>query len=209
MPRKDYPDGEYVENHKNGKPYIRASYKNGRRDGLFQMYNGEGRLAEETYYTEGLRNGIQKYYTNIGQERTILESMCNYMNGKKHGEFVKYYNNGTLLIKTNYMNGSQHGPFQKWNIKGKLVESRMYTNGISLYDITQPTPTQKVNPTVEQTNELVIEPNSGSNRNNRRKRVNIVKREPNSGSNNNRRKRVNIVKKETVVNDCNEEKSSE
>ncbi|MDC0177606.1 hypothetical protein OAJ14_05605 [Polaribacter sp.] len=69
--------GEIFRNYKNGQLWIRSNYKDGKEDGLSEMYYENGQLE----YKE------------------------NYKDGKKDGLYEEYDENGQLYIRSNYKDG--------------------------------------------------------------------------------------------------------
>jgi antitoxin component YwqK of YwqJK toxin-antitoxin module len=65
-----------------------------------------------------------RYYEN-GK----LESKRNFKNGEKHGEDVSYYENGQLFIKENYVNGEEHGELVMYHENGQLKYKFNFVNG--------------------------------------------------------------------------------
>ena len=77
-----------------------------------QLFNGLGysnhlndRLKFETFYKNGIKDGLSRYYEN-GQ--LFFES--EFINGKEEG-LKTWYENGLLQFALNYLNGKYHGSF--------------------------------------------------------------------------------------------------
>jgi len=58
-------------------------------------------------------------------------------NGKRHGEWIVYYNNGLLSYIGNYSHGKRHGEWMEYNFDGVRCFICNYNNGkISGYYVT-------------------------------------------------------------------------
>lgn len=69
-----------------------ASYKNGLLEGPFLVYNKQGKIIEELSYTEGKKNGVQRYYYDDG---TLLRTE-NWDMDARSGEFKTLYYDQSL-----------------------------------------------------------------------------------------------------------------
>ena len=118
---------------KDGKEKLKSEggYGNNKLDGFFKEYYiledmelnckfddsklpeykaKDGNLMVETNYSNGLENGIRKFYTIDGS----LVWETNYSEGKKNG-IERFYPHGKLYEETNYLNGEKHGISKLWN----------------------------------------------------------------------------------------------
>ena len=66
----------------------------------------------------GKFHGEYKYYHNNGKLRVI----CNYVNGDRQGEYKSYHDNGKLCLICNYVNGRYHGEYKIYHYNGELRE---------------------------------------------------------------------------------------
>lgn len=68
---------------------------------------------------------IQKTYFSNGQIQTI----CDIVNGEKHGEFTRYFENGQIAIISTYVHGKSHGSLKEYYENGQIAEEGEYING--------------------------------------------------------------------------------
>ena len=61
-----------------GGAYYEATFVEGRINGAYKRYNGEGKLTAEEHYKNGKNDGTWKYYNDKGK----LISLKNYKDGK-------------------------------------------------------------------------------------------------------------------------------
>lgn len=117
-------EGEWKYYHE-GLPDIMTleHYKAGKLDGKRTVFyrgsgvKGEEIVAEEAYYSAGLKNGSYKKYTMKG----VLLEDSNYKKGELDGPAV--YNDplGNLVSKGNFKNGKKTGTWEFYQ-NGKLVK---------------------------------------------------------------------------------------
>ena len=62
-------------------------------------------------------------------KKTELKKRENYKNGKPHGRWEEFNENGQLKSKENYKNGKPHGFWDKYYDNGKLEVRERYKDG--------------------------------------------------------------------------------
>ncbi len=78
----------------NGKLWIKGTYIDGFRDGLYQQWFPDGTLSHKCFYTRG----------------------------KLDGEMIDYYLDGKSMQQRFFVNGNLAGSVKTWNSDGKLIE---------------------------------------------------------------------------------------
>ena len=102
------------------------------------------------YYLKNKLFSGKLYRLNENYDTILKEG---YLNGKKHGDFVSFFNNGfvkekrkynygiktgihkgywsngSLAFEYNLKNDEYHGLYRSWNIDGTLIQRRNYKNG--------------------------------------------------------------------------------
>ena len=73
-------------------------------------------LKEASRWTSYLRKASHK----------IIKEM---VNGVKTGQFIQYFINGKINIKTNYLKGTYHGDYVSYNTDGTLFVTGFYKDG--------------------------------------------------------------------------------
>lgn len=141
--------GKWTWIHHNGGLESKASYINGKEEGLTVSYNDEGIIEGEVLMKDGTYSGEYKLY----HENGILKMNGMALNGKLEGYFTKYYPsgqreecgtinnnkmngadsgfylNGQVKYFTNYKNGEINGPFVKYYANGVVSEKANYNEG--------------------------------------------------------------------------------
>lgn len=119
------------------------------KNGKFKKWYPDGTLAEQQIFTDGKReyacwrdNGVpfesyiggvfKKWHKNgqLGQESGRID------NGKSHGSFRKWYDDGSLYEETTCVNGIVHGTYRKWYKGGQLHTECQVDNGIIIGTLT-------------------------------------------------------------------------
>ena len=102
-------------------------WKDGKQNGLFQLYTEEGILVDDANFKEGERDGLTKqFYSDTGK----LRVSGNYKNGVLDGEFKAYYPNGNLQGEVTYKNGEMNGEFKEYHENKNIRLSGSYKNSL-------------------------------------------------------------------------------
>ena len=119
-------DGLNVVYYKNNIKEI-GHWKDGKQNGLFQMYTEDGILIDNANFKDGERDGLtEQFYNDTGK----LRVSANYKNGVLEGEFKAYYPNGNLQGEANYVNGEMNGDFKEYHENKKIRLSGSYKNSL-------------------------------------------------------------------------------
>jgi antitoxin component YwqK of YwqJK toxin-antitoxin module len=86
-------NGESIQRYKNGVIKMRGMMKNGKRDGLWKSWYGDGTPWSETTFSEGIKNGKTTTWYESGKKR--YEGF--YSNDKESGKWT-YFNHAGLTI---------------------------------------------------------------------------------------------------------------
>lgn len=119
-------DGLNVVYYKNNIKEI-GHWKEGKQNGLFQMYTEEGILIDSGTFKDGERDGLtEQFYNDTGK----LRVSANYKNGILEGEFKAYYPNENLQGEGNYKNGEMNGVFKEYYENKNIRLSGNYKNSL-------------------------------------------------------------------------------
>lgn len=125
---KDGKEAEAVIYHPNGFIASRGKYINQAREGKWEFFSAtiNGYLISDEEYLNNQRNGLsQKFF----QDSTLAEKVT-YRNDRKEGEWIQYYPNGTIFLKSYYSEGVLNGTFDVWFENGKPEFSGAYKNNL-------------------------------------------------------------------------------
>ncbi len=119
-------DGLNVVYYKNNIKEI-GHWKDGKQNGLFQMYTEDGILIDSDTFKDGERDGLtEQFYNDTGK----LRVSANYKNGVLDGEFKAYYPNGNLQGEVTYKNGEMNGEYKEYHENKNIRLSGSYKNNL-------------------------------------------------------------------------------
>ena len=132
-------DGRIIEILEYQKGFLRSVQKvnrtdeQGRKNGLWKAWNSRGILLEEGHWSNGVRNGIFKFYKASGE----LDYLEKYEWGQRILDAEEtapvdvrktYHKNGKTATSGTYSNGKQVGIFREYNQEGKVISGALYAN---------------------------------------------------------------------------------
>ncbi len=98
--------------------------------GIVKLYDENGDLKEEYFNNNGKYEGKRKiyeykFYENINR----IKHEYNYIDGKKNGIQICYYDTGLKEYETNYVNDVIQGEQNVYYSNGNLAHIKIYENG--------------------------------------------------------------------------------
>ena len=90
----DVPFSGEIRNPEGGSELTVGHFENGKKDGFWRVYFGDGSLHSKKQYKDGKLNGRSEFYWQQGT--SIIE---NYKNGKLDGRWEMYNENGILDLR--------------------------------------------------------------------------------------------------------------
>lgn len=141
--------GQWIKQYPNGKIRYKGNFLNDKPVGTFQYFNEQGKLtAENTFYANGLKAKGVLYNEHgkriaegiyIDQKKdsvwnyfkydTLLIAKETYKNGKPHGTWFTWYENGKPAEEVSFIEGVQTGPYKQYFENGNLKIETTYLNG--------------------------------------------------------------------------------
>ncbi len=94
------------------------------KEGVYKVYDKEGKLYEEATYSKDEINGNRTLFYPNGQKE-IVETL---VNGKYHGAFNSYYENGKLKAEGNYEDNIAIGQWKSYYESGQLKDIATFSN---------------------------------------------------------------------------------
>ncbi len=114
--------GEWVYYHEKANSVMtKEEYVDGKLDGLTITYYLNKNKTEEIAYKNGIREGINNYYSPDG----VLLKKLQYKNDQLEGPAYYYDAHGNVVIEGNYKKDKKHGHW-KYFEEGKLVKEEIY-----------------------------------------------------------------------------------
>ncbi len=110
-----------------GKTQIqsRIEYKDGVKNGIYEVYNSNNILLLKTNYKNDLKDGNYLLYYDDG----ILKCKTCFKNNKINGNKVNYYKDGKIEEIGNYVEDLLHGEYKKYDTNGVLIEHSHWNYG--------------------------------------------------------------------------------
>lgn len=111
-------EGEWKYYHEASKDIMTIeNYSKGKLTGVRKVFYKSGKIAEETTYVDGIKNGPYKSYT----EKGIILEESNYKNGKYQGMAIFREPGGALSSKGPFVNNEKKGVWEYYE-GGKLTK---------------------------------------------------------------------------------------
>ena len=80
------------------------------------FWNENGLLIEEVEFSDGLRDGVTKYFSADGKQSAKIS----YKQGAPwNGEWIKWFIDGSKKEFGNYVDGTKNGPWRGWYENGQ------------------------------------------------------------------------------------------
>ena len=118
------PEGKWTWYFSSGKLLREMSYYQGKRDGVITEYDEEGNVVLQGEYLEDKRDGKWIYQTGDAKEVTM------YSDDLKNGWDRIYSNDGTLLYEGKFIDDNPNGEHKWFWPNGKLKKEGRYVMGI-------------------------------------------------------------------------------
>ncbi len=126
--RGDKKEGTWVRYHTSDDKQIPKSvqgFHNGLPNGVLIEYGNRGQLQKIAHYLNGQLHGRYATY-DYGRMKEIRH----YQNGQLHGLFTKYYpKSDQIQSTTEFKNGKQHGIYRYYDEEGNITLEYEYKNG--------------------------------------------------------------------------------
>ncbi len=122
------PEGKWVWYYPSGKLLREMTYYEGKRDGVITEYDEEGNVVLQGEYLEDKRESKWVYQTGDAKEETM------YSDDLKNGWDRIYSNDGTLLYEGKFIDDNPNGVHKWYWPNGKLKKEGRYVMGIKTGD---------------------------------------------------------------------------
>jgi len=133
----------------NETPLSECDYAYGKRNGMFRQYYDNGKIQEESYFKDDLKNGFSKWFNKNGRliavyqylngnfdgiqktfyENDTLQTVYFFKDNKYSGESKEFYRNGKVKVTGKYVLGEKDGPWTEYDELGKVQKVTKYKNG--------------------------------------------------------------------------------
>ena len=133
----------------NEAPLSECDYAYGKRNGMFRQYYDNGKIQEESYFKDDLKNGFSKWFNKNGRliavyqylngnfdgiqktfyENDTLQTVYFFKDNKYSGESKEFYRNGKVKVTGKYVLGEKDGPWTEYDELGKVQKVTKFKNG--------------------------------------------------------------------------------
>ncbi len=124
------PVGEFVYYSEEGKMIAKGRYLNKNKHGKWEYFSEKNSaLILEENYDNGLLVGKSTVYNP--DNKFVIEEV-EYVDGKKHGAYIQYYDNGVMMVKASYSNDKLDGDYTAYYYNGNVKEEGRFNDGIKV-----------------------------------------------------------------------------
>jgi antitoxin component YwqK of YwqJK toxin-antitoxin module len=110
--KKDGDYEEMYEEEEGGGIKLQYHMTGGHLNGEYKKFYKDGKIEQETNYTNGVQHNSFKVWYNNGQQ---------FVEGKITGENIQWYKNGNIMNKYYRINDKKEGEYKEWNENGILM----------------------------------------------------------------------------------------
>ena len=111
-----------VKSTKNNIDMLTLTFKDSVLNGPFTLYHPNGKVEQEGTNLNGKSHGEWKFYSEDG----VLSSKATYKDDELYGPFTIYHLNGRVKKEGAYLNGKSHGEWKFYDENGVLTSKRTY-----------------------------------------------------------------------------------
>ncbi len=108
---------------RNGIEYIKNKHTPFTGKAIYQKKNGEKKA--EINYINGKRHGISIFWYNSLTKKAEI----NYKNGEENEKCTYWYKNGQKQTEVNYISWKKEGKYIEWDKKGNIIAEKNYKDG--------------------------------------------------------------------------------
>lgn len=119
--------------HDNGVIMSKGIYLDLKKDSVWSNFGPSGRLSNKETYKADVLNGKKTIFfvsEDPNDKSQIVSSISNYKDGVLEGEFVEYFDGGSIKEKGNFLNGKKSGFWMKYSITGSIMIEECFKEGL-------------------------------------------------------------------------------
>jgi antitoxin component YwqK of YwqJK toxin-antitoxin module len=119
--------------HDNGVIMSKGIYLDLKKDSVWSNFGPTGRLSNKETYKADVLHGKKTIFfvsEDPNDKSQIVSSITNYKEGLLEGEFVEYFDGGSMKEKGNYLNGKKSGFWMKYSITGSIMIEECFKEGL-------------------------------------------------------------------------------
>jgi antitoxin component YwqK of YwqJK toxin-antitoxin module len=124
---------EAVYYHENGLVMSKGIYKDLKKDSIWLNFGPSGRLSNKETYKNDLLDGKKIVFyvpEDIEDKSQLVMSVSFYKEGKMNGEYVEYFEGGSLKVKGAYVMDRKSGLWVSYDVGGFKMTEETFRNGL-------------------------------------------------------------------------------
>ena len=116
--------------HENGAPMAEGKYIRQKKEGKWRYYSDiDSSLVAEEHYQKGVLYGKS---TNFYPKTGLAAETFEYIDGKREGDYRKFFPDGSIMTKGNYKNDLLDGDFTLYFPNGTVQLKGQYKDGAQI-----------------------------------------------------------------------------
>ena len=119
--------------HENTKLMSSGIYRDMKKDSIWLNFGPSGKLSSSETYKNDLLDGKKIVYyvpEQIEDNSRRISATSNYVSGKIDGEYLEFFENGTIKIKGSYALDKKIGIWYSYHPNGKKMMLERFKNGV-------------------------------------------------------------------------------
>ncbi|NVK48356.1 MAG: toxin-antitoxin system YwqK family antitoxin, partial [Cyclobacteriaceae bacterium] len=127
-------EGTWTSYFPNGKKWAEVEYKEGKLFGPSVLYDEDGYPIREMIFKDSILVGkYVEYYGKTGRPAGVdprqVSLEGSFEEGKRTGQWIKYFFNGVTSVREFYEKGLREGPYLEYDSYGNLILEGNYRQG--------------------------------------------------------------------------------
>jgi len=123
-------------------------FENDIKQGVTNIYYGDGTLKKTIPFEDGLENGLAMEYGRDGRIITLIRYKSGFITqreminrydaaNRKDGPWKYFYPNGQVMREGTYRHGKEEGYFKEYDLEGNLVTTSKFSEGVIQEDVAE------------------------------------------------------------------------
>ena len=124
---------EAIYYHENGLVMSKGIYKDLKKDSVWLNFGPSGRLSNKETYKNDLLDGKKTVFyvpEDLEDKSQLVMSVSNYKEGKMDGDYVEYFEGGSLKVKGAYVMDRKSGLWVSYDVGGFKMTEETFRNGL-------------------------------------------------------------------------------
>ncbi len=115
--------------HENGQKQYEENYVNGEPHGLYTEWHENRQKKYEVNWVHGEKKGLATEWHENGEKKSETNYVKRGQWCEEHGLWLEWHVNGQKQTEGNVVDGKQHGEWKHFDEQGELTKTETYDNG--------------------------------------------------------------------------------